>query len=381
MKMEIVHWAAVAAVAAVVCGCDPKDGRQDLEDGRAAFEVNDLKKAACCFEESARLTPTNVECLVYLARTKLGLGELTEARKWVEKAAELAGGDTDVRLLSAQIAWHAKDYSTAAKGFTSLASDISLPMEVRAEGWSGLGIVEMTCNNRDLARIAFLRAIRMDRRNAAAWYHLGLLYRDSYNYSEAALEQLNIYVRLDQAASPRVQKVQRAVIPELKDSIARAAAARPGAARRNSAASAAAISKAEAAWKKGNYKTAKLNYQEALGADTLSYPAAVGLAKAWLKTDATKRGLQNALSAYKQACVLRPGAISTFITTADLAVRLGHHAEAMEIYSRAVAADPASLEALDGLIRSLRRVGGKNSIAQAYQGYRDSLASAAKKGK
>lgn len=365
--------ALLMTVLGLVVGCTPDDGLQDLADGKAAYEVRDLKKADKLFFKSYQQASTNVETLVYLARVKLELGELTAAQKWIGSAAALAGDDIDIRLLSAQIAWHAKEYAVAAKGFRSIAEDAKLPPELRAEGWTGVGIVEMTNNNRDYARIAFLRATRLDRRHAAAWYHLGLLYRDSYGYLEAALEQFNIFVRLENSASLRVQKVQRSIIPELKDSIARTAADRPGASKRDSSASAAALSKAEDAMKKGNFKTAKLRYQDALAADPLSYPAALGLAKAWLKTDATKKGQSAALEAYKQACVLRPSAISTFVETADLATRTGHYALSVEVYSRAVAADPSSFAAIDGLIRSLRRVGGKGAVAQAYQAYRDSI--------
>ena len=379
MKIDRFFLVALCVALVALAGCGPDDGSKSLADGKAAFELNDLKKADRLLTASAKVSSTNVETLVYLARTKLGLGELAAAGEWIGKAAALAGGDTDVRLLSAQIAWHAKNYGLAQRQFFGLAEDAKLSPELRSEGWSGIGIVEMTCNNRDLARIAFLKAIRLDRRNAAAWYHLGLLYRDSFGYLEAALEQFNIYVRLDVQASPRVQKVQRSVIPELKDSISRAAADRPGASKRNSAASAAALTSAEAAWQKGNFKTARQRYQDALAADALSYPAAVGLAKAWLKTDASKKGQTNALEAYKQACVLRPGAVTTFLVTADLASKVGHNALAVELYSRAVAADPASCEALDGLIRSLRRVGGKGALAQAYQKYRDTVAASKKK--
>ena len=370
--------ALCVAVVALV-GCEPDNGLQDLADGKAAFEANDEKKAERLLEKGVQLNATNVDALVTLARVKLGTGDLAAARRRIDQAAAITGGDSDVRLLSAQIAWHAKDYDGAERGFAAIAADPKLPGELRAEGWSGVGIVEMTRNNRDLARIAFLRALRLDRRNAAAWYHLGFLYRDNYGYPEAALEQFDIYVRLDAAASPRVQKIQRTVIPELRDNIAQAAANRPGAAKRSSAASAAALAKADAEWNKGNYKTARLRYQDALALDPLSYPAALGLAKAWQKTDATAKGQVNALEAYKQACQLRPSAVSTFMATAELATRIGHHAQAVEIYSRALAANPASLEAIDGLIRALRRVGGKNSIAQAYQKYRDSIAGAKKK--
>ena len=232
----------------------------------------------------------------------------------------------------------------------------------------------MTCDARDLARIAFLRAIRLDRRNAAARYHLGLLYRgDAYGYLDAALEQFEIYVRLDAEASPRVQNVQRTIIPAIKQDIARRAAERPGAANRDAALSSAAQAKAEAAVKKNTFKTARVEYDKALAADPLNYAAALGLAQMWAKTDTTDFGKKKTLEYYKTACALRPSAVKTFLAAGELAMNLGQWATAEEIYSRAVAANPADISAIDGLIRALRKVGGKAKIADAYQVYRESI--------
>ena len=265
--------------------------------------------------------------------------------------------------------------------FRGLAEQQSADAELRSEGWTGLGIVQMTRGEYHPARISFLRAIRLDRRNAAAYYHLGLLYRDApFGYNEAALEQFDIFVRLAAEASPRVQKVQRSVIPGLKESIARASAERPGAAKRDSAASAKAQAAAEAAWAKRNYKTAKAKYQEALTADALNHNAAKGLAKAWLKTDSGKTGKQKAFEYYRTACALRPGAVADFLEAGKLAMQLGLPAQAAEIYSRALAASPSSLDATDGLIRAYRKSGGKErlALANAYQLYRDALPKARK---
>ena len=364
---------ASALVLAFVFGCTPDDGKQALEQGKAAYEVRDLKKAEKLLEESANCAPQDVDRLLLVARVKLDLGELAEARDWMAKVRKLAGGDADVRMLDAQLAWHAKDYERASAGFAALANDAQLAPEIRSQALAGQGVVEMACENPDLARIAFLGAIRLDRRNAAAWYHLGLLYRDGFGYLEAALEQFEIFVRLEASASPRVQKVQRTLIPDLKSAVARAAAARPGVSKRDSAACASALAKAEAAVKKGADKDAVKAYQQAYAADPLSYPAALGLAQTLAKADATKNGQVKALECYKAACSLRPSAVSTFLKTGALAARLGYHAQAVQVYSRALAANPTSLESLDGLIRSLKRVGSKTSLAQAYQRYRDSL--------
>ena len=363
---------ACAALAATVLGCGPRDGSKEFEKGKEAYELRDLKKAETLFARSVVLAPQDADRLLYLARTELELGELAKAQDAVGRIS--ADGAADVALLKAQIAWHAKDYKAAADGFAAVANDVKLDASVRAQGWAGLGVVEMTCDNHHLARVAFLRAIRLDRKNPAAWYHLGLLYRDGFGYLEASLEQFEIFVRLEEMASPRVQKVQRTIIPALKEQIARAATELPGAAKRNSSACSTSISTAEAALKKGNAKAAREAYQQAFAADPLSYPAALGLAKAWEKTDSTKAGLQKAFESYKAACSLRSGAVSTFLVTGALAVRLGFFQQAVEIYSRAIAANPTSMDALDGLICALRKTGGKSRVADAYQQYRDSLA-------
>ncbi|MBO7683570.1 MAG: tetratricopeptide repeat protein [Kiritimatiellae bacterium] len=374
--MNSSHAYALSAAAAVLvlAGCGPKDGARELGEGRAAFELGDNKKAERLLEKSLSMSPGNVDALVSLARVKLALGEIPAAGECIGKAAERAAGDVDVRLVQAQVAWFAKDFDAAAKTFAGLANDAALAPDIRAQGWTGLGVVEMSREKPDIARTCFLRAIRIDRRCAAAWYHLGLLYRDAFGYPEAALEQFEIFVRLEESASPRVQKVQRSVIPAIKETVARTTASLPGVSGRDSAASSAEMSKAIAALKKKDYRTARSRYEAALKSDPLNYPAALGLAQAWQRTDLTKAGQTKALEAYRRACVLRPGAVKeAFLPAGALAARLGMHAQAVEIYSRAVAASPASFDALDGLVRALGKVGGRAKDAQAYQDYRKSI--------
>ena len=54
-------------------------------------------------------------------------------------------------------------------------------------------------------------------------------------------------------------------------------------------------------------------------------------------------------------------------------MNLGQPARAASLYSRAVAANPTSLEALDGLITALRKTGNRAKDVKAYQDYRNSL--------
>ncbi len=364
---------ALAAVLSVLSGCGPKDGVSEFSEGQAAYETRSLEKAERLFEKSLEYAPSNVNALVMLARVQADLGKISEASATIAKAVELEPKSVDVALVDAEIAFYASDYARAAKRFAEVAQDASAGAEAQSLGWTGLGIVEMSCEKRDFARIAFLRAIRLDRRNPSARYHLGLLYRgDSYGYLDAALEQFEIFVRLGKEADPRAVHAQRVIIPGIKEDIARRAASRQGADKRDANASASALVKADAAMKKGQYKTARAEYEKAYKADVLSYPAALGLARAWEKTDSSTQGRQNTLDWYKKACELRPTAIRTYLTAGELAAKMGQHATACELYSRAVAANPGDISAIDGLIRALRKT-GRSKEGAAYQSYRDTI--------
>ncbi|MBS7286494.1 MAG: tetratricopeptide repeat protein [Kiritimatiellae bacterium] len=363
----------LVAMVAVLSGCGPSDGLSDLAAGKAAYEAGDFVRAEKLLSRSLEDVPGRVDTLVHYALVKLALGKFDDVSKAVATARTLAEGAYDVELLAGQLAWHKKEYASAEKIFTKLAEDTSLPVEVRSQAWAEKGIVEMTCDEIDFARVSFLTAIRLNRKNAAAWYHLALLYRDGFGYLESSLENFNIYVRLDTQASARVAKVQRTLIPGLQDSIRRTASERPGASRRNSAASAAALSAAETAFRKKRYKEAVAKYKEALKLDVLSYPAALGLAKALEASDSSASGKAAVFEAYRTACTLRAGALSTYLAAGALAMNMGRYAEAKEIYSRAVAADPMSFTALDGLIAALGRLNSRGKQAARYQRYREMI--------
>jgi len=332
---------------------------------------------AGCGERAPARNPVDVA--MDAAREKLRVGELAAAREALEQAKAAAADDVDVILLGAQLAYHQKDYKAASTAFAALAGDSARDVKVRAEAQVGLGVVAMTANETDRARIAFLQALRLDRRSTPARYHLGLLYRN-LGYDEAALEQFEAFALLETNDVPRVQRVQRQVIPALKDTIARKATERPGVDKRDSAAASKALQNAEAMVQKKNYKKARVYYADALKADPLSYPAALGLAEMWEKTDPSVNGRRQALVCYQTACSLRPSAIKTLLKTGDLAASLGMNKVAAEAYSRAIAADPKSLSAIDGLIRANRKLGGDATKAAAlWQGYRTSITPSQKK--
>lgn len=375
-----LDFAVPFAVALACAGCaEPEDGTADYAAGEAAFAAGDHAKAAAAFARSLEFAPSNVNALVCYSQSELALGEIANARRAIATASAIAPGDADVLEIAAQASFHAKDYATARAAYRKLATG-EYEKGVNARGWAGLGVVEMAAavgSDADVARAKartdFLRAIRLDGRNPEARYHLGLLYRDSFGYEKSALDQFDIYVRLEATADARVQRVQRKVIPDLRETIARINAQRPGVNRRDENASAQAFKKAEDAWKKGQFKTAKLRYADAVAADVTSFPAVTGLARAWEKTDSSAAGLREALKSWKTACQLRPSSKDTLIHTGEIATKLGDSMSAVEAYSRAVAAAPNDLGAIDGLIRALRKAGRPKS-AEVYQLYRDDIA-------
>ncbi len=374
--------AAAAFVLSPIAGCDPGDGKKEYADAQAAYKVKNFDKAAMLFERAATLDTKNVDALVMLVRTHLDLGDVAAAEDALHRAEALAPDDNDVAELSAQCAWYSKRYDEAREKYKKLADDISKEPALRAQAFSALGLVDMALSDlrprdewlRDRARVEFLQAIAIDKRCAPARYHLGILYRDDpFGYKEAALAQFEAFKQLAPVADPRLDKVLRTTIPELKEEINRQIAESPGAANRDSSAASEALRKAESAWNHSQYKTARKNYEAAFKADPLSFQAALGLAKAIEKTEGnTPAARRRAYDAYFAACHLRSSAVSTFITTADLAFRLEKYSSAAELYSRAVAASARDITAIDGLIRSLAKCDRKRA-ASVYQQYRDTI--------
>lgn len=315
----------------------------------------------------------SVDELVDEAAAKLALGEISAAQEAISNAYYRASGDIDVRLLKAQIDFHGRDYESATEIFRNVANDEKLDRKVRSQGWAGLGVVHCEQNRRDEARLDLLRALRMDGKNAAAWYNLGCVYRDGFSFYAAACDCFENFVRLETNDVGKVKKVQHTVIRSLREERTAAILEIPGARNANATACNTALLAAEAAFKSGTFKTAKLRYEEALKADPTSFKATVGMAKTCLKTDATEAGKKKALEYYYRAYLISPSAVSTLIAAGDLAYSTGNVLSAKKYFSSAMAADPTNTTAIDGLIRSLRK-NKESSTASAYQLYREFLA-------
>lgn len=373
----------LAAMLVMLCGCGKSDGEREFALAKQALSVKNLDRAAELFMRAAELNSRNIDALVMLARVRLDLGEVEAAEDAISRASALAPDDLDIAEISAQIDWHSKRYSQARDKYEKLAGNLSADAKVRAQAMAALGLIDIALSDaqpqdewlRDRARTEFLMALALDKKCAPAYYHLGILYRsEPFPYKEAALTQFEFFKSVGPQADPRYDRVLRVVIPELKEEINRARAERPGATNRDSTAAAESIRKAQLAEKKGQTQSARRLYEAAFKSDPLSYEAALGLAKTIKKAEGnSEAGKKRAFDAYNAACHLRSSAVTTFLDAAQLAMDLKKYQSAVELYSRAMAANSRNTTAIDGMIRALRKC-DRPKTAAIYQKYRDSIA-------
>ncbi len=374
---------ALLVSLALAAGCGKNDGSADYRDGLAAFAAGDLAKAACGFRACLEAAPSNVDALLMLARTEMQVGEFTRAREAVAQAEALAGADPDVLELAGQVAYHLQDFDKARAAFSVLAKNAAFDDTLRSRGYAGLGVIDYASIRPESmdeaaarARTAFLMAIRLDNRNAAAHYNLGRLYSDFLHYPAVARDEFALFTHLAPSDDPRVVHVRDNLMPELKARLDEAIQSRRGSKPQNLRAASEALQKAGAAMAKKQYKTAKAHYAAALAADALSHPAAMGLA-ACAEKEGTRAGLEEARRNYQLASELRPSDAKALMALGDVAVKVGSPAVAEKAYSRAVAAAVGAdkMTALRRLEATLRK-NGKARVADVYRRYADDLAAA-----
>ena len=381
MNRFSIHFVLACLIAFVVGCTDEKkpsapvvadDGSADVAKGMAALEQQDLKGAAEAFASAAGKCETNFEARVQLALAHLALGEVDQANKRAAEALALQPESAEARLADGQAAYLKKDYVRALADFNAVAKETTLSASLRSQALVSRGVVELAQNQFDMARISFLRGMRMDRRNAAAWYHLGLLSRNTYHFDEAALEQFEMALRLSHPKEAHAIKMSREIIPALRASIARAATEKPGVAKRDPGAAAKLIAEAESLQKKKMISAAIKKFKAAFEADPLSYPAALGYAQLLEKNDKTSAGVDKALAAYRAAIDQKPAAQANYIAAARLAYANGRWATASQIMERAVAHEAENRATLDLLIASLLK-SGRGKQAEAWKSYRNEL--------
>lgn len=363
--------------ALLLAGCDdsPKvkapedDGSAAVAKGMSALEARDVRGAAEAFEKAAQVCETNFNARLQLALVHIRQGEVAAAERAVKEALALCPDSAEARLASGQVAYLKKDYGRAIADFSAVAAERSLPDSLRSDALASRGVVEMAMDAGDAARISLLRAMRLNRRNAAAWYHLGVLLRDTYRFNEAALEQFEMAARFSDPREDRAKKISRELIPALRSALMAAAASKPGVAKRDPAASAKLLAEGEKLQQKKQIRMAIKKYEAAFAADPLSEAAAVKYAQLLALNDKTPAGVDKALAAYRAAIDQRPERQATYLAAARLAYANKRWITAVQIMDRAVAHDPENRQSLDLLIAALQ-CAGKAKVADAWKAYR-----------
>ena len=285
------------------------------------------------------------------------------------KALELQPESAEAHLLAGQAACLRKDYDEARAQFSSVVKAKTLPNVLRAKAYVGLGTVDYVQHEADAARISFLQARRLDNSNEAAWYYLGMIYRDIFHFEEAAQEHFQMFVGLSaKSDNPRTKKVKEDILPELYSNAAARAKARTG----NAGKAAALIQEAQAQRDKNRLTEAVKKYAEARKADPQSDVAALGYAQLVTSTDKTAEGARKAIQAYHDVIALKPGGLDYYLKAAQLARAFDFKIQAVEIMNRAIAHHPQNPKVLDQLIAALLKT-GNDKLAKAWGEYRKDL--------
>ena len=285
------------------------------------------------------------------------------------KALELQPESAEAHLLAGQAACLRQDYDEARAQFSSVVKVKTLPNVLRAKAYVGLGTVDYVQHEADQARISFLQARRLDNSNEAAWYYLGMIYRDIFHFEEAAQEHFQMFVGLSaKSDNPRTKKVKEEILPELYSNAAARAKARTG----NAGKAAALIQEAQAQRDKNRLTEAVKKYAEARKADPQSDVAALGYAQLVTSTDKTAEGARKAIQAYHDVIALKPGGLDYYLKAAQLARAFDFKIQAVEIMNRAIAHHPQNPKVLDQLIAALLKT-GNDKLAKAWGEYRRDL--------
>ena len=374
-----------ALILAAGCAQDVDDGARDFERGKAALAERDLQAASTAFAECARKNATNFEARVSLALVALELGEPRTADVASREAVAIDPSSAEARLVEGQAAYLVKDYARSKAAFTAVADSRELPAQMRSQAFASRAVAELAADETDAARLSLFRALRLDFRNAAAWYHLGVLSRGTYHFPAAAKDQFEMACRLD-PNSARTRETMRTTIPSLREALARTAADKPGASKRDPGQAAKLIAEGVAAQKKKDVKTAAARFEKAHAADPLSWEAAWNYAQTLQAAEEAKKPsdktklpvatiVSRTLAAYRAALDAKPASRDTCIAAARFALQNRRPAAACDFLSHALAHFPDSKPVLDLYVEALGKLGTAdgNRRARMYRAYRQEL--------
>lgn len=360
---------SVFILAACVAGCGDDAGRKDAARGDAAAAAKDQAAAAKFYSAATEKGATNREVLVKLAVAASASGDVESAKKAAGEAQEADPSSAEACFAAGQAAYLAKNYAAARSAFTSIVSEKSLPEALRAQAMAAGAVVDIADNRFDEARVALWRAIRLDRRCAPAWYHLGYLSRNTYRFEAAAIDQYEMAGRL-MGTDSRARDIQRTVLPALRESVRLRLSTKPGASARDPKASAVLVTEAEKALAKKQLKRAREKFEAASRKDPCSYAAAWNLAK--LLAGLKGADVKKTLDAFSDAIDAKPSMQAVYQSAARFALQNARGMVAEKLLSQALAHDFENKATLELYITALGK-NGKTKAAALYKAYRAEL--------
>lgn len=384
---KVMRWSLAALLAAGLIGCgeeqpDPAlevidDGSEDFSKGQTALANNELKIAAGFFADAVAKCETNFEARLQLALVDLKLGDVDGANAAAADALSVCPESAEARLVDGQAAYLKQDYARAVKDFNAVAQAKTLSKQLRSEALAARAVVEIAQKNVDAARITLFQAKHINPLNASAWYHLGLISRDTYHFTEAALEQFQMAARLMDARDERTKKLSRDVIPALRSQLQQAAKMKPGVERRDPGLAAKLIAEGDALRKRKRIRDAIKKYGEAFKADPLADKAALPYAELLSlnvprDAKAAAETVAKALEAYRAVIDQNPSTQAYYLQAARLAYKYEQFIQCAAIMDRAISHDPENKQTLDLLVASLIKT-GKAREAEMWKAYRQGL--------
>lgn len=347
----------------LACGCGSHSGMTAARDGMTAFKEGRYEKAVSCFTRATTRISNSSELYYNLGLAHLKLGNIEPAQLAFQAAVELSPKNGSSLACLGQISYLQNDLSNASVFLEKAAANLS-DAQALARALTTAGLVETARQRYSLARLNYLRALKLDRHYAPAYYNLASLYRDQFGLREEALDQFELFIRITDAKNDHYEKAANN-IKRLRLNLERTRSTEGDRVRRDPPTAAKFLQDGVAAAVSKNYSKAIKAYKDALAADPLTFSAAFGLGMAYRQ----QRQPADAFAAFKQAAAISPNHQDSYCQAAELALQLRQPGEAAKLLDKALARspyNPASAKLMAQLCHAENRLPEARAYGEFY---------------
>ena len=317
-----------------VCGCSSRSGQSALKQGQAAFKEKNYAVAITHFTRATKRITDSPDLYYSLGLAHLYQGNMDPAQAAFAAALELAPGHVEATTCLGQIAYLKNDLPKA-QGYFEKALAAARTDEIRVRILTSLALVESGRGRHDMARLDLVRALKLSRQYAPAYYNLASLYRDKFNLREEALDNFELFTHLVNKSDSHYGSAENNV-KRLRMNLERTRAEEMDGLRRDPAQAAKLLQEGMRLQIAKQAPKAIKAYRDALAADPLTFSAAYGLAMAY-KSQGQRT---EAIEAFRRATEISPNHQDSYIEAAELALQMKRYGEAEKILDRAIARSP-----------------------------------------